>query len=60
MDPGPIFAAYNVIYVLQLYEVATPYSGLLASLDPGGEKRLKNIKMAIAAAKRGYFEAIPL
>ena len=48
MDPGPIFAAYNVIYVLQLYEVATPYSGLLASLDPGGEKRLKNIKMAIA------------
>ncbi len=40
--------AYNVIYVLHLYENPTPNSGLLAQLDPGGEKRLKRIKLAIA------------
>ena len=44
LQPG----AYNVIYVLHLYEAPTPNSGLLASLDPGGEKRLKKIRLAIA------------
>jgi myo-inositol-1-phosphate synthase len=40
--------AYNVIYVLHLYEVPIPNSGLQASFDQGGEKRLKKIRLAIA------------
>jgi len=40
--------AYNVIYVLPLYEAPNPNSGLQASHDPGGEKSLKKIRLAIA------------
>jgi hypothetical protein len=39
-----IGAAYNVIYVLHLYEARAPNSGLLATLDPRRGKEVEKDK----------------